>query len=236
MGSSAVRLALLDRKPPLFPGVAMKDSYGLTEGGSMPRAPLDGHHVPRGSVGVVRQETKVKLLGPGGAESETEAELRVRCPYVLKEYVNRPKLTAQRLKDAWLCTGDLFRREAGGFFYFLGRSDDMVGGGGENAYPKGVENRLIGHPQVDDAVVVPLAHATKGTAPVAAVLARSGTAPDPASIQDSCAADGPTHTIPRAVVIVQELPPTSAGKPDRQAVQRLLQARLGRLAPRREES
>jgi long-chain acyl-CoA synthetase len=236
MGSSAVPVELLERMAALFPGVAVKESYGLTEGGGVLRAPLDGRKVPRGSVGVVPPETEVKLLGPDGAERQDEGELWVRCPYVLKEYVNRPELTAQRIRDGWLCTGDLFRKDAAGFFYFLGRSDDMFVCGGENVYPKEVENLLLGHPQVDDAVVVPLAHATKGMAPAAAVLARKGAAPDPAAIQDFCAANGPTHTIPRAVLIVDELPLTSAGKPDRQAVQRLLEERFGTLAPRREDA
>lgn len=236
MGSSAVPVELQDRMAALFPGVAVKESYGLTEGGGVLRAPLDGRKVPRGSVGVVPPETEVKLLGADGAERQDEGELWVRCPYVLKEYVNRPELTAQRIRDGWLCTGDLFRKDAAGFFYFLGRSDDMFVCGGENVYPKEVENLLLGHPQVDDAVVVPLAHATKGMAPVAAVLARQGTAPEPAALQDYCAANGPTHTIPRAVLMVEDLPLTSAGKPDRLAVKRLLEARFGTLAPRREDA
>ncbi|MCC7426466.1 MAG: acyl--CoA ligase [Alphaproteobacteria bacterium] len=234
MGSSAVPVELLDRLSALFPGILVKESYGLTEGGGVLRPPLDGRKVPRGSVGVVPPETEVKLLGPDGALHPTEGELWVRCPYVLKEYVNRPDLTAQRIRDGWLCTGDLFRIDAEGFFYFLGRSDDMFVCGGENVYPKEVENLLLGHPEVDDAVVVPLAHATKGMAPAAAIRPRHGTSPSPAAIQDYCAANGPTHTIPRAVLMVEDLPLTSAGKPDRKAVQALLQQRFGVLASRRE--
>lgn len=236
MGSSAVPVELLDRMAALFPGVAVKESYGLTEGGGVLRPPLDGRKVPRGSVGVIPPETEVKLLGPDGAESDTEGELWVRCPYVLKEYVNRPEMTAARIRDGWLCTGDLFRRDAEGFFYFLGRSDDMFVCGGENVYPKEVENLLLGHPAIDDAVVVPLPHATKGMAPAAAVLPKKGASPEPAQIQDFCAKNGPTQTIPRAVLIVDELPLTSAGKPDRQAVKRMLEARFGTLAPRREDA
>jgi long-chain acyl-CoA synthetase len=232
MGSSAVPVELLQRMAALFPGVAVKESYGLTEGGGVLRAPLDGRGVPRGSVGVVPPETEVKLLAPDGTEHPAEGELWVRCPYVLKEYVNRPDLTAARIRDGWLCTGDLFRRDADGFFFFLGRSDDMFVCGGENVYPKEVENLLLGHPEVDDAVVVPLPHATKGMAPAAAIRPRAGTAPSPAAIQDFCAANGPTHTIPRAVLLVEELPLTSAGKPDRKAVQAMLEQRFGGLTPR----
>ncbi|WP_372618831.1 class I adenylate-forming enzyme family protein [Falsiroseomonas sp.] len=235
MGSAAVPVELLERLAALFPGVAVKESYGLTEGGGVLRPPLDGREVPRGSVGVVPPETEVKLLAPDGSEHPNEGELWVRCPYVLKEYVNRPELTAARIRDGWLCTGDLFRVDAEGFFHFLGRSDDMFVCGGENVYPKEVENLLLGHPEVDDAVVVPLPHATKGMAPAAAIRPRAGTTPDPQAIKDFCAANGPTHTIPRAVLLVEELPLTSAGKPDRKAVQAMLEVRFGALAPRREE-
>jgi acyl-CoA synthetase (AMP-forming)/AMP-acid ligase II len=235
MGSSAVQVELLDRLAALFPGVAVKESYGLTEGGGVLKTPLDGRKVPRGSVGVVPPETEVKLLDAEGNEAETEGELWVRCPYVLKEYVSLPALTAARLRDGWLCTGDLFRRDAEGFFYFLGRSDDMFVCGGENVYPKEVESLLLAHPQVDDAVVVPLPHATKGMAPAAAIRLRPGVAPDVAAIQDFCAANGPTHTIPRAVLMVDDLPLTSAGKPDRKAVQAMLRERFGTVSPRREE-
>lgn len=235
MGSSAVPVELLERMAALFSGVAVKESYGLTEGGGVLRAPLDGRKVPRGSVGVVPPETEVKLLAPDGSEHPSEGELWVRCPYVLKEYVNRPDLTAARIRDGWLCTGDLFRVDAEGFFFFLGRSDDMFVCGGENVYPKEVENLLLRHPQVDDAVVVPLPHATKGMAPAAAIRPRAGATPDPAAVQSFCAANGPTHTIPRAVLLVADLPLTSAGKPDRKAVQAILSARFGTLSPRREE-
>jgi long-chain acyl-CoA synthetase len=235
MGSSAVQVELLDRLAALFPGVAVKESYGLTEGGGVLKPPLDGREVPRGSVGVVPPETEAKLLDADGNDADTEGELWVRCPYVLKEYVNLPALTAARLRDGWLCTGDLFRRDADGFFYFLGRSDDMFACGGENVYPKEIENLLLSHPAVDDAVVVPLPHATKGMAPAAAVRPRAGTTPTVSAIQDFCAANGPTHTIPRAVLLVEDLPLTSAGKPDRKAVQAMLEQRFGALAPRREE-
>jgi acyl-CoA synthetase (AMP-forming)/AMP-acid ligase II len=235
MGSSAVPVELLDRLAALLPGVAVKESYGLTEGGGVLKPPLDGRRVPRGSVGVVPPETEAKLLALDGSESETEGELWVRCPYVLKEYVNRPEMNAARLRDGWLCTGDLFRRDAEGFFYFLGRSDDMFVCGGENVYPKDVENLLLSHPEVDDAVVVPLPHAAKGMAPAAALRPRAGTMPSVAAIQDFCAANGPTHTIPRAILLVEDLPLTSAGKPDRKAVQTMLERRFGALAPGREE-
>ena len=105
MGSAAVPPDLMDKVQRAFPGAAVKESYGLTEGGGPLRAPLDGRPVPRGSCGVPAPETEVKLV---------EGELWVRSPYVLKGYHNLPELTRERIVEGWLRTGDLFEVDAAG--------------------------------------------------------------------------------------------------------------------------
>ena len=60
------------------------------------------------------------------------------------------------MQDGWLRTGDLFHWDEEGFYYFKGRTDDMFNSGGENIYPKEVENLLLSHPAVVDACVVPV--------------------------------------------------------------------------------
>jgi acyl-CoA synthetase (AMP-forming)/AMP-acid ligase II len=231
LGSSNVPSELITRLEQAFPAVEVKESYGLTEGNGPLRSPLDGRKTPRGSVGVCAPETEVMLIDDCGLPA-AQGELWVRSPYVLKEYVNRPDLNRERLRDGWLRTGDLFRRDPDGFYYFLGRTDDMFVCGGENIYPKEIESLILSHPDVADVVVAPLPHATKGEAPAAAVVTRHGIPLWPQQIQDHCAKHGPPFAIPRAVLVLDAIPLTAAGKPDRQAVRSLLAATFGTLISR----
>ena len=75
----------------------------------------------------------------------------------------------------------MFHRDADGFYFFLSRVDDMFSCGGENVYPKEVENLLFTHPDVADAVVAPVPHAVKGFVPAAFVIARAGARPSEAA-------------------------------------------------------
>lgn len=230
MGSSAVPQELSSRLRTAFPRAAVKESYGLTEGGGPTRAHPDGRPTPPGSVGVIAPEYEATLVDAAGRRDAASGELHLRSPYVLKAYAGLPELTAARLYDGWLRTGDVFRIDADRFLYFLGRTDDMFSCGGENVYPKEVENLILGHPDVSDVIVVPLPHATKGFAPTALVTPRPGRSVDVRAIQDFCAAHGPAFTIPRAILVTPDLPRTDAGKPDRKAAATLLSQTFGTLS------
>ncbi|MCF3934936.1 acyl--CoA ligase [Acuticoccus sp. M5D2P5] len=234
MGSSAVPEELSERLAAAFPGVAIKESYGLTEGGGPTRAHGDGRPTPKGSVGVIAPEYEGKLVDEAGGESATFGELWIRSPYVLTAYAGRPDLTAERLQDGWLKTGDIFRKDGDGFLYFVGRSDDMFSCGGENLYPKDVENLILKLSSVNDVIVVPLPHTTKSFAPAALVAPRPGISLAPVEVQEFCATNGPTFAIPRAVLVVDGLPRTDAGKPDRRAALDILSKTFGTLSPRTE--
>src|SRR5262249_37075624 len=82
-------------------------------------------------------------------------------------YHNQPDITREKLQDGWLRTGDVFGKDPDGFYFFMSRVDDMFVCGGENVYPKEVENLLFAHPDVVNAVVAPVPHRVKGFAPAA---------------------------------------------------------------------
>jgi long-chain acyl-CoA synthetase len=224
IGSAVVPPELLDAVERALPHVKMSESYGLTEGGSPFRAPPDGRPVPRGSVGVQAPDTEVRLIDPQGRAHPSDGELLIRSPYVCRGYHNQPEVTAAKLADGWLRTGDIFHCDADGFYFFRSRVDDMFSCGGENVYPKEIENVLFAHPDVADAVVAPVPHAVKGFVPAAMVIARAGARVSEAALKAHCLERGPAYAHPRFIAIVAQLPLNGAGKIDRAAVKRELAA------------
>lgn len=220
IGSAVVTPELLDAVERALPGVKTSESYGLTEGGSPFRAPLDGRPVPRGSVGVLAPEIEVKLIDENGNEHPSFGELLIRSPYVCLGYHNQPEVTRQKLIDGWLRTGDIFQKDADGFYFFRSRVDDMFSCGGENVYPKEVENLLFTHPDVVNAVVTPVPHAVKGFVPAAMVILRAGSTTRESDLKTFCLEHGPAYAHPRHIRIVSQLPLNGAGKIDRGIAQR----------------
>ena len=152
----------------------------------------------------------------------------MKNPGVTPGYHNLPEVNAERIRDGWLSTGDLFARDEDGFFYFKGRTDDMFNCGGENIYPKEVEDLLLSHPDVYDAAVVPVEHPVKGHVPVAMAMGAEGAASiDEEILKRFCLENGPAYAHPRRIVVVDHLPLNGVGKVDRGIVQRELQQTLG---------
>jgi len=227
VGSAPVPPELLHEIEQAF-GVRCIETYGLTEGGPVPiAAPADGSPMPAGSCGKVLPEGDVKLVGADGQERADYGELWVRNPGVTPGYYKRPDVNAEKIVDGWLKTGDLFRKDAEGFFYFMGRTDDMFNCGGENIYPKEVENLLLTHPEIAEASVVPLPHKVKGDAPVAFVTLVPGSKLDEAAIKAYCLGNGPAYAHPRRVAVIDEMPLNGPGKIDRLVVQAMARERFG---------
>lgn len=227
IGSAVVTHELMDEVERAIPGVKVGESYGLTEGGSPFREPLEGRPVPRGSPGVQAPEFQVRLVDADGKDREEEGELWLKSPYNCLGYHKRPDVTREKLVDGWLRTGDVFRRDTNGFFYFKTRVDDMFSCGGENIYPKEVEDLLFRHPAVANAVVAPVPHAVKGYVPAAMVVLKRGVEATVADIKAYCLENGPKYAHPRFVEIVgeNEMPLNGAGKIDRRIARDQLAAR-----------
>lgn len=215
IGSAPLTDSLLEQIAKVFPEARVKNGYGTTEAGPAVFGPHPGGvATPALSLGYPIDGVAWRLRG----ESSREGVLELRTPALTSGYLNLPETTRQRLRDGWYDTGDVMRRDSNGFFYFVGRNDDMFVCGGENIYPGEVEKLLERHPDVAQAVVVPAPDDIKGAIPVAFVVLSSHAVPNSANIKQFALQHGPAYAHPRFVVFRSELPTSGTHKIERSAL------------------
>ncbi|MCW5770069.1 MAG: long-chain fatty acid--CoA ligase, partial [Rhodospirillaceae bacterium] len=206
----------LHRAKEMFPKAVVSNTWGTTEGSPVVFGPHpERKPKPKLAVGYPMPQAEIKLVG---GPNENEGVIWVRSRAVMPGYLNLPAESAKRLHDGWYDTGDVMRRDAEGFYYFLRRADDMFVCGGENVYPAEVERLLEAHPEVAQASVLPLDDEIKGQVPVAYVVAAPGTAPTEDAIKQYALANGPAYQHPRFVAFVEALPLAGTNKIDRAAL------------------
>ncbi|MEM7355843.1 MAG: AMP-binding protein [Acidobacteriota bacterium] len=149
-------------------------------------------------------------------------EIAVACDANMTGYWNRPEATAEALRNGWLKTGDLARRDEDGFFYLVDRKHDMIVTGALNVYPSEVERTLARHPRVADVAVVGIPDPRWGEAVTACVVPSSGGPPAEQELLDFCRERLAGYKRPKAVHFFDEIPRNPAGKP----LRRVLRERL----------
>jgi long-chain acyl-CoA synthetase len=221
MGSAPVSERLMAQIRSAFPRAKVVNVYGTTEAGPIVFGPDPaGKPKPDAALGWPQTGVELKLVPEG------EGELWQRTPAVMVGYLNDPQRTAGVLTpDGWYKSGDIFRRDANGCYWFVGRTDDMFVSGGENIFPSEVERVLARHPDVAQAAVVPVPDEIKGTKPVAFVVPRPGTHPSENEIKQYVLAKAPPYQHPRMVIFVPELPLGATNKVDRKALEQLARER-----------
>ena len=151
------------------------EGYGLSECTCVATVnPVDG---PRkaGTVGLPLPGQEVALLDTDGRPTTGgQGEVIVRGPNVMRGYPNKPEDTARTLADGWLHTGDVGDFDADGYLVLVDRVKDKIIRGGENIYPKKIEDDLYTHPAVLEAAVVGRPHDVLGEEPVASRARRPG--------------------------------------------------------------
>ncbi|WP_256333652.1 class I adenylate-forming enzyme family protein [Streptomyces sp. cf386] len=114
----------------------------------------------------------------------------------MRGYLGRPEQTAKVLVDGWLHTGDVGRLDTDGYLTLVGRSKDMIIHGGENIYPKEIEDVLVGDPSVLEAAVIGVPDEKWGEVVVAYVQPRPRQTVDPTALQELCARPRPSWWMP----------------------------------------
>ena len=232
MGSSTFSGDLLGRVKALFPNATVTNGYGTTEAGPAVFGPApDGSPPPDLSLGYPIPHSEVRIVDAAGAplDGTVEGVLQMRNPATMRGYLNRPEKTREALRDGgWYHSGDIVRRDRDGFYWFLGRADDMFVCAGENIWPAEVERMLESHPDIQQAVVVPVPDTLKQSLPVAFVVTGPGGGLTSEAVKRYALENGPAYAHPRHVFFIDAIPLAGTNKVDRARLTREAAERIGR--------
>ncbi len=142
----------------------------------------------------------------------TVGEIVVRGPQMMKGYWNLPKETAEALRGGWMHTGDAGIMDDAGFVYIQDRVKDMIVSGGENIYPRGIEEVLFAHPAIADCAVIGVPDPQWGETIKAFVVLRQGISATDEEIMKFCRDKLGGFERPRSVEFIAELPRNATGK------------------------
>ena len=166
------------------------------------------------SAGIPRTDVEVKVVDPDGNEvppGET-GEIVTRSDLVMKGYWRAPEATAEALRDGWLYTGDMGYMDERGYLFLMDRSKDMIISGGENIYPREIEEVIVGHPAVREVAVIGVPDPQWGEEIKAVVALVPGSTVTESELVDFCTEHIARYKKPRSVDFVDELPKNNYGK------------------------
>ena len=215
MGSAPVSSSLLDSIRQILPKVLVSNAYGTTEGGPVVFGPHpQGLIQPPLSVGYPHPEVQLRL-----ENGVLEMKSRGLMNGYHKGAMRNPPLKDPFTSDGFYVTGDMFRCDENGFYYFIGRNDDMFVSGGENIFPSEVERLLESHPNVQQAAVVPVEDEIKGQKPAAFVVIKPGSQLLAEDLKTFCLKNAPAYQHPRWIWFVDALPLASTNKIDKRLLE-----------------
>ena len=194
--------------------VPLIEGYGLSECTVASNLnPLAGPRKP-GTVGVALPGQEVAVVDATGnpVPAGARGEVVIRGANVMRGYLGRPEETARVVHDGWLHTGDVGILDDDGYLSIVDRLKDMIIRGGENIYPKEIEECFYRHPAVLEAAVVGRPHPVLGEVPVAFVAPKPGGTVSPDDLLEHCAASLTRYKVPVEVHVRSSLPKNSVGK------------------------
>lgn len=211
-GSAPVPVEVMKRFESLF-GCPVIEGYGLTE--STCRStfnPIDGCRRP-GSVGLpIGNQMKIfderdRELGPNQI-----GEIVLRGPNIMKGYYRDEKATREAFRSGWFHTGDLGYYDEDGFFYVVDRKSDMIIRGGENIYPREIDEVLYSHPKIKDAATIGVPDPLYGQEVKSFVVLREGEGATQEELIEFCRAHLADFKCPKTIEFLDEIPKGPTGK------------------------
>jgi long-chain acyl-CoA synthetase len=194
-------------------GQPIIEGFGLTEASPVTHVNPLSTDARIGSIGVPVASTDAKVVDETGKEvphGET-GELIIKGPQVMAGYWNMPEETAKTLKNGWLWTGDMAKRDENGFFYIVDRKKDMILVSGFNVFPNEVEEVLASHPKVLEAAVIGVPDANSGEAVKAYVVAKDKSL-TVEELKKHCTEQLTGYKRPRSYEFRDDLPKSNIGK------------------------
>jgi acyl-CoA synthetase (AMP-forming)/AMP-acid ligase II len=200
----------------LFPNLSgIYDVYGCTEAtpsiailkakDSLKKKECVGPAVPFLEVRIVDDQDRDLPVGEVG-------ELICRGPNVMKGYYKDEEATREALRGGWLHTGDLARLDEEGFVYIVDREKDMIVSGGENIYPREIEEILYSHPKIEDAAIVGTPDPLWGESVRAIIVLKRGETMTEEEVIEYCKGHLASYKKPKSVAFVESLPRNPSGK------------------------
>ena len=194
--------------------VNILEGYGLTE-----TSPVVCWSTPqrnqRGAVGPVLPNVDVRIIDDQGNRlgSESEGEITIKGPNVMAGYYNQPQLTDEVIdSDGYFRTGDIGKIDREGLVHITGRLKEMMIVGGENVFPREIEEVIASHSSVSAVGVVGKTDPSRGEVPVAFVEIAEGSAFDDAALRAHCREHLAGFKVPREIYRIEKLPRSPTGK------------------------
>ncbi|MBT2686313.1 o-succinylbenzoate--CoA ligase [Bacillus sp. ISL-37] len=211
----------IDKDIPVF------QTYGMTETSSQFATLSPEYSIQRlGSAGKALFPNQIRIVNSVGKDvpQGVEGEILVKGPNVTIGYLNRPDVTADKIREKWLHTGDIGYLDSEGFLFVLDRRSDLIISGGENIYPAEIEGVLLSHPGVSDAGVIGAPDEKWQQVPVAFIV-KSDTDISEDSLLALCEEKLAKYKLPKKFYFVESLPRNAAKKLLRRTLREWLEAK-----------
>jgi acyl-CoA synthetase (AMP-forming)/AMP-acid ligase II len=201
--SSAISDKLLENIKKHFPNCIINNGYGITEVGPGLFGPHpDGITRPEQSVGYPAADIEYRII---------DSILQIKSPSMMTAYYKKDSTNAIT-KDGFFITGDLFEIDENGFYFFIGRNDDMFKSGGNKIFPVEVESILETHPAVSGACVISLPDEIKGAKPYAFVVLETEKCVNEEELKEYFLKNGAAYQHPRRIWFLDHFPLTGSNK------------------------
>lgn len=231
---ASIRVAISGGEPlpaPIADGFRERYSIEICEGyGMTETSPVTHVRQPddqaAGTVGRPLPEVRQRIVDESNGQDlpvGSDGELRLAGPNIMMGYLNLPEATAATFDEhGYLRTGDMARVDERGYLRITGRIKEMIIVGGENVFPREIEDVLDSHPDVYASGVVGESDPMRGEVPVGFVEAEEGKSIDPDEVRAWCRDKLAGYKVPKRVVIIDELPRNATGKVLRRSLRTLL--------------